>query len=176
MERGSALLCRACQKSAEETNEMINLFEKERSYPEFNSIGELFSTYTFLNVAGDPNEEEEEAFMLCICIECYEILINFHKFRKMCAISHLEMLKLKHSVTDCFVSLEKLSDNVVNNPTELINRAKNTAVKMEMNNGWVRADNLEKPSEVINKTTDMVMASQNDDLVSKLVTLFMKYD
>lgn len=103
-ENNGELMCRACLKTSEACG-LNNLFLKENNFIEFQTISELFSTYTFLKVDDDGDE-----CMPYICNECYQFLVNFHVFRKMCVTSSYELLKLKFSISDCSVQLSHTND------------------------------------------------------------------
>lgn len=98
----SELLCRACLKSSDKTTGLISIYTKDENFKEFETISDLYREYICVNF------DEYKEISPFICIECYVVLINFHKFRKMCVISHFEFLKRMHSIKECSIQLDPL--------------------------------------------------------------------
>lgn len=107
-------LCRACQKSAHEVDQMIPLFFKNRIFNEFATVADLFTKYTHLKI--EPDEQIKPS----LCIACYEVLANFHKFRKMCVASHFDFLKRKYAIVDCSVPLTPIVPVKLEKPLDII--------------------------------------------------------
>lgn len=133
------ILCRACQKTSDETNGMLNIYSKESNFPEFATISDLFCNYISLKI------DQYKDISPFICIECYELITNFHKFRKMCVASHFDFLKRKHLIKRCSVQLEnlvlpelELSIEIINSDDECIN-----VTETEENNGIFTIDEME---------------------------------
>lgn len=105
------LVCRACRRSLDKfCDAMVYLSSHDENFKEFQSVSDVFSKYTFLKIG------KEEEITSCICIDCYELLVDFHKFRKMCVISHFELLKQRLSITECFVPLKRLATSEPEKP------------------------------------------------------------
>lgn len=83
------LVCRACRTISHEQNQMINLHSFNVNNIEFHKVSDLFSKYTFLEIG------ENDSITTYICLNCYKILADFHKFRQMCVDSYNEFLKQK---------------------------------------------------------------------------------
>lgn len=113
-ENDGELLCRACHKTSDKTNQMIDLHSVETNFTEFHTISELFTKYTFLKI--DENDE----ISTHICIECHKQLINVHKFREMCLATYYKLIKQKRSITQCHVPLAPVLNIKQEDPLEQI--------------------------------------------------------
>lgn len=99
----ASVLCRACRKTSEETDIMFPLQSSDEKCSDFHLLLDLFQKYTFLVI---DTACEQEPYL---CIECYEILSDFHKFRKMCRASHYEFLNEEYKIKECTVLLTNIS-------------------------------------------------------------------
>lgn len=88
------LVCRACQETTREMNKMMNLYSTDANFAEFHRIYDLFCRYTFQII------NENDGITSYICINCYDMLAEFHKFRQMCVVSYYNLLKQKSLVAD----------------------------------------------------------------------------
>lgn len=79
----SMLMCLACRKT--DVHPMVDLNRKFSL--EFPTVLDLFTKYTFIEL------DEAEYLPTRICSQCYQIIVDFHKFRKMCMGSYAECLK-----------------------------------------------------------------------------------
>lgn len=111
MKESDIILCRGCLKQLDYEFEKVYLFNDYSSTVEtpveFYKISDLFSKYTFLNV------DIADELTSYICFDCYEQLTNFHAFRKICVASYFELLKRKHSITKCCVSLQSGKPEII---------------------------------------------------------------
>lgn len=120
MSETDAVLCRSCLKKLVFSYEKIYLFDQieGEKVSEFRTICDLFSKYVFLEV------DKYDEITPYICIDCYELFMNFHRFRKMCVLSHFELLKQKYKISECYIPLEKCS-----NPSQ--HRNEEVSIKVE---------------------------------------------
>lgn len=95
-------VCRCCCKSSDETDIMLYLYnqidQKIESLKGISTISELLHKYVPIEA------KSTDSISPYMCIECYDIVVDFHKFCKMCVNSYAELTKQQATTsTECII-------------------------------------------------------------------------
>lgn len=98
-------ICRCCRKSSEETAIMFYLYNQIDPNIEnlkgISTISELLHKYVPIDTRSADNISPY------VCIECYEIVVNFHKFYKMCVNSYAKLTKQQATTSTDYIIVKQ---------------------------------------------------------------------